>query len=201
MNRIKLKKNRPLSDILKQRTKKLSNELQKNMLNTTNLKSIEKYSKFILIQYYFQKNIKDLYRIENISNLIIDLEERDEYFSISLDLKELNIIPVKKINLPEELSFLEALGWIYVTEDLTVKTKRLCKFSINNSLYDQDHSINLVMNQDNENVVWSKFEKSLDSIEIEFIEKIKVLKGAYDAFQFYDDLIKDILYENLKDKL
>ncbi len=83
-------------------------------------KDVQHYAQFTLAQYYFQKNVENVFDLAEIAALISDLDIRGRSQSALLDLQDLNQQVESLKLMTEGIGFAEALGWIYVSEGSTL---------------------------------------------------------------------------------
>lgn len=153
----------------------------------------KRYAKFTLAQYYFQQNVEYLFRHPKVSALISDLDIRGRSQAALLDLYDLQLQPEVQELLTENVGFLEALGWIYVSEGSTLGAAFLFKQAQQLlGLSAEFGARNLAAYPEGRARVWKHFITELDTAQLSESEQDQVILGAKQAFDYFGSLLKNI---------
>lgn len=157
--------------------------------------SRENYIKFTLSQYYFQKDIEHLYTYPEVSKLIPDLEIRGRSEAALKDLKDLDAIPKGKSDLTsiKSVDYLQALGWIYVSEGSTLGAAFLFKEAQSKlGLSETFGASNLAAYPEGRMRVWKRFKQALDQADFTQDQQNKIVDGALQGFAHFGRALENI---------
>ncbi|ENX41364.1 biliverdin-producing heme oxygenase [Acinetobacter sp. NIPH 2100] len=153
----------------------------------------QRYAKFTLAQYYFQQNVEYLFRHPEVSALISDLDIRGRSQAALLDLYDLQLKPEAQELVTEHVGFLEALGWIYVSEGSTLGAAFLFKQAQQLLGFTAEFGArNLAAYPEGRARVWKHFIAELDTAQLSESEQDQVILGAKQAFDYFGSLLKNI---------
>ena len=148
--------------------------------------SKEQYGKFTLSQYYFQKEIENLFNTQGIAELIPDLGIRGRSDQALKDLTDLEIQPQGQKSQTENIKLPEALGWIYVSEGSTLGAAFLFKEAKEKLGLSETYAArNLAAYPEGRAKVWKRFVESLDESGFDTPLQDRVVQGALDAFEYF----------------
>lgn len=182
---------------LKQESSSEHDRMEILMRKSGTFESKENYAQFTLSQYYFQKDVENLYLDPKVQQLIPDLDVRGRSEAALQDLKDLGIEPQQQIIATETVGFPESLGWIYVSEGSTLGAAFLFKEAQAKFGFNAEFAArNLAAYPEGRAVVWKRFKQTLDEANFTEQEKNDVIKGALSGFRRFGELLED--FKDLK---
>lgn len=156
-------------------------------------KDVQHYAQFTLAQYYFQKNVENVFDLAEVATLISDLDIRGRSQSALLDLQDLNQQVESLKLMTEGIGFAEALGWIYVSEGSTLGAAFLFKQAQQHLGFSAEFGArNLAAYPEGRAKVWKHFIAELDQAELSQQQQDQVIEGARQAFDYFGLLLKNI---------
>lgn len=178
-----------LSSRLKEETH-LEHERMHQLMKQADVFSNEiQYAKFTLAQYYFQAQIEHVYTDQKIQAYIPDLDIRGRAHAAYQDLKDLNHLPTQQAEL-KNLPYLQALGWIYVSEGSTLGAAFLFKQAQKKlNLSAEFGARNLAAYPEGRMVVWRRFQLALNTAEFTEQEQDEIILGALHGFHYFGSLL------------
>lgn len=194
---VNIQNTQSLSYRLKHETASEHERMHQLMAKADVFSSQEQYGKFTLSQYYFQKEIENLFDKEGIAELIPDLGIRGRSDKALQDLSDLNIQPQGQSLQTEHIKLPEALGWIYVSEGSTLGAAFLFKEAQKKLGLSESYAArNLAAYPEGRAKVWKRFVEALDDSGFDQKLQNRVVQGALDAFEYFGQAL--IQLKNLK---
>lgn len=182
---------------LKQETLSEHERMEVLMKQSGAFETKENYAQFTLSQYYFQKDVENLYLDAKVQQLIPDLDVRGRSIAALQDLEDLGIRPQQHAVATEAVAYPESLGWIYVSEGSTLGAAFLFKEAQAKFGFSADFAArNLAAYPEGRAIVWKRFKQSLEEAGFSEQEKNQVIAGALQGFKRFGDLLGDL--KNLK---
>lgn len=182
---------------LKQETLSEHERMEVLMKQSGAFETQENYAQFTLSQYYFQKDVENLYLDAKVQQLIPDLDVRGRSIAALQDLEDLGIQPQQQTIATEAVTYPESLGWIYVSEGSTLGAAFLFKEAQAKFGFSADFAArNLAAYPEGRAIVWKRFKQSLEEAGFNEQEKNQVIAGALQGFKRFGDLLEDL--KNLK---
>lgn len=182
---------------LKQETLSEHDRMEVLMKQSGAFESKENYAQFTLSQYYFQKDVENLYLDEKVQRLIPDLDIRGRSIAAFKDLEDLGVSPQQQSVATQTVAYPESLGWIYVSEGSTLGAAFLFKEAQAKFGFSADFAArNLAAYPEGRAIVWKRFKQTLDEAGFNEEEKNQIIAGALQGFKRFGDLLEDL--KNLK---
>lgn len=152
----------------------------------------EKYTQFTLSQYYFQKEVEQLFLNPRVMDIIPDLDTRGRSDLALLDLKHLGVTPQSSQPL-KQIGYPQALGWIYVSEGSTLGAAFLFKEAQKKLGFNENLGArNLAAYPEGRMKVWKRFTQALNEAHFNTEEQNLVIQGALDGFEYFGALVERI---------
>lgn len=178
-----------LSSRLKEETNAEHERMHQLMKEADVFSNLQQYSKFTHAQYVFQQQIEHLYTDEKVQQHVPDLDIRGRADAAYQDLVDLNATPQQTPPL-KEMSYLQALGWIYVSEGSTLGASFLFKQAQKKlNLSETFGARNLSAYPEGRMVVWRRFQAALNDAQFNQAQQNEVIQGALDGFDYFGDLL------------
>lgn len=186
--------NEPLTfaQYLKENSRGAHDSVDNLVMSVQPFASQENYIKFLQLQAVFHKIVDDVYKNPALNQKINGLAALARYESVLQDLQDLNAQP-KTIStpLPQPVG-VEAIGWLYCAEGSNVGAAFLYKDAEShlglNATYGARH---LAPHADGRGKHWREFVQQINALGIDD-DKEAALRGALNAFAFYQILLREI---------
>ncbi|MBF7686764.1 biliverdin-producing heme oxygenase [Acinetobacter rathckeae] len=178
-----------LSSRLKEETNAEHERMHQLMKEADVFSNLQQYTKFTHAQYVFQQQIEHLYTDEKVQQHVPDLDIRGRADATYQDLVDLNATPQQTLPL-QEMSYLQALGWIYVSEGSTLGAAFLFKQAQKKlNLSETFGARNLAAYPEGRMVVWRRFQAALNDAQFSQVQQNEVIQGALNGFDYFGNLL------------
>jgi heme oxygenase len=181
-----------LSARLKTETAELHNKLDKLVMSSQPFADRDRYGRFVVAQFGFQRDIETLYDDAQLLAMIPDLRSRPRLAAAAADLDFLGVaLPAADggpVAAPEAVP--EALGWLYVSEGSKLGAAFLLKEAGEQlGVTETDGARNLASPEGGRGAAWKRFVQVLDTCGLSGSEQDRVVAGARAAFDRFEQLL------------
>lgn len=176
-----------LSGRLKANTQSTHASLDEHILGLSPFGDLERYGRFVGMQWAFFHDIAALYQDEALNCLLPGLAERSRLGQVEDDLSDLGLAPQKDAIRPyfavgRASDVPTALGWLYVAEGSNLGASLLRKMAMKLGLSDDHGARHLSPGTDGPAAHWRAFTSVFDALEQTSIEEARTVAGAKAAF-------------------
>lgn len=151
----------------------------------------ERFARFALVQYQFQREVDPLYRRASLQALLPNLDARRRLPSLTADLSDLGVLPPNSttVDLADVANDHTALGWLFVSEGSTLGAAVLLKRAQALGLSETFGARYLAAAPEGRGRHWKQFIEVLDTLELTADQDVDVIAGAMAAFRRFAELI------------
>ncbi|POR67762.1 biliverdin-producing heme oxygenase [Pseudomonas syringae] len=188
-----LDQNRPTlrSQCLSQITHALHEQLDKAVKAHAPFDTLASYSRFVVAQYLFQKELQPLYSDPTLQTIISDLPARCRAEQARADLADLNMdLPLPVAGAVQKPSSAEALGWLFVSEGSKLGAAFLIKRAQALNLSDSFGARHLGEPAGGRAAGWKAFVRTLDELPLTAEQEAELDRGAIAAFERFNVLLQ-----------
>lgn len=171
---------------LKALTSTVHEGLDRSIMSAASFASIDRYKRFLAIQYLFHRDVAALYAEPRLQAAFPDLLQRCRLPLVINDMEDLGVAvpdagsPAFVADAPLDLG--TALGWLYVAEGSTMGAALLRKEAQRLGLTDEDGARHLAPAPEGPAPHWRTFTAALDGIALTDDEEKRAKGGALEAF-------------------
>lgn len=153
--------------------------------------SRERYARFALAQYLFQRDVQALFDDERLSDAVPDLNVRGRQEAAVADLADLGVqVPQDEPIASLGVAMPAALGWLYVSEGSTLGAAFLFKEAQDKlDLNESFGARNLAAYPQGRARAWKDFVQALDTSGLSNAEQQLVIDGANQAYDRFGQLL------------
>lgn len=179
-----------LENSLARRLKAVTHEahegVDRSIMSASSFASIDKYRKFLEIQYLFHRDVGALYADARLQALLPDLPGRCRLPLVLADMRDMGVAapegeaPVFAGDLPADMG--TALGWLYVAEGSNMGAALLRKEAQKLGLSDDHGARHLAPAPEGPAPHWRAFVAGLDAAPLSPEEEARAVAGAQAAF-------------------
>lgn len=188
-----LDQNRPTlrSQRLSQITHAPHEQLDKAVKAHAPFDTLASYSRFVVAQYLFQKELQPLYSDPTLQTIISDLPARCRAEQARADLADLNMdLPLPVAGAVQKPSSAEALGWLFVSEGSKLGAAFLIKRAQALNLSDSFGARHLGEPAGGRAAGWKAFVRTLDELPLTAEQEAELDRGAIAAFERFNVLLQ-----------
>ncbi|MCF5388735.1 biliverdin-producing heme oxygenase [Pseudomonas syringae] len=188
-----LDQNRPTlrSQRLSQITHAPHEQLDKAVKAHAPFDTLASYSRFVVAQYLFQKELQPLYSDPTLQTIISDLPARCRAEQARADLADLNMdLPLPVAGAVQKPSSAEALGWLFVSEGSKLGAALLIKRAQALNLSDSFGARHLGEPAGGRAAGWKAFVRTLDELPLTAEQEAELDRGAIAAFERFNVLLQ-----------
>ncbi|PBP40210.1 biliverdin-producing heme oxygenase [Pseudomonas syringae] len=188
-----LDQNRPTlrSQRLSQITHAPHEQLDKAVKAHAPFDTLASYSRFVVAQYLFQKELQPLYSDPALQTIISDLPARCRAEQARADLADLNMdLPLPVAGAVQKPSSAEALGWLFVSEGSKLGAAFLIKRAQALNLSDSFGARHLGEPAGGRAAGWKAFVRTLDELPLTAEQEAELDRGAIAAFERFNVLLQ-----------
>ncbi|MCH5490329.1 biliverdin-producing heme oxygenase [Pseudomonas syringae] len=188
-----LDQNRPTlrSQRLSQITHAPHEQLDKAVKAHAPFDTLASYSRFVVAQYLFQKELQPLYSDPTLLTIISDLPARCRAEQARADLADLNMdLPLPVAGAVQKPSSAEALGWLFVSEGSKLGAAFLIKRAQALNLSDSFGARHLGEPAGGRAAGWKAFVRTLDELPLTAEQEAELDRGAIAAFERFNVLLQ-----------
>ncbi|MCH5556625.1 biliverdin-producing heme oxygenase [Pseudomonas syringae] len=188
-----LDQNRPTlrSQRLSQITHAPHEQLDKAFKAHAPFDTLASYSRFVVAQYLFQKELQPLYSDPALQTIISDLPARCRAEQARADLADLNMdLPLPVAGAVQKPSSAEALGWLFVSEGSKLGAAFLIKRAQALNLSDSFGARHLGEPAGGRAAGWKAFVRTLDELPLTAEQEAELDRGAIAAFERFNVLLQ-----------
>ncbi|WAC58317.1 biliverdin-producing heme oxygenase [Brevundimonas sp. SL130] len=187
---------RSRSKRLKDMTHETHDRLDKAIVAQRPFENLERYARFLAVQYGFHRDIDALYDDPALDALLPDLSGRRRFSQIVQDLKDVGGEAPLIVTSPRfthgEIDLPTAMGWLYVAEGSHLGAAFLLKWSAALGLNETHGARHLAASPEGRARHWREFTAALDSIDLTPVEEARVIEGGKAAFVRVHGLVRDV---------
>ncbi|AKF44689.1 biliverdin-producing heme oxygenase [Pseudomonas fragariae (ex Marin et al. 2024)] len=188
-----LDQNRPTlrSQRLSQITHAPHEQLDKAVKAHAPFDTLASYSRFVVAQYLFQKELQPLYSDPTLQTIISDLPARCRAEQARADLADLNMdLPLPVAGAVQKPSSAEALGWLFVSEGSKLGAAFLIKRAQALNLSDSFGARHLGEPAGGRAAGWKAFVRTFDELPLTAEQEAELDRGAIAAFERFNVLLQ-----------
>ena len=166
--------------------------VDRSIMSAASFADLEKYSRFLGVQYLFHHDVAALYEDARLQALFPDLVQRRRLALVEADLTDLGFeIPeaTDPVFAPGAVDLPTALGWLYVAEGSNMGAALLRKEAAKLGLSDTHGARHLAPAAEGPAPHWRAFTAALDVLELTPEEEVRAGKGALSAFARVQSLV------------
>ncbi|ENO83621.1 biliverdin-producing heme oxygenase [Thauera linaloolentis] len=154
--------------------------------------SRENYVRYVVAQYFFQRDIEHLFANPQVQAAVPDFDVRGRQEASRADLDDLGAtLPQDDFIASAGVTMPEALGWVYVSEGSTLGAAFLLKEAQARLDLSPDFGArNLAAYPEGRAAVWRRFVAALDGEAITPEEHDAVVAGAHAAYNRFGALLQ-----------
>lgn len=169
---------------LKSDTEAVHQKLDERIMQGRPFESVERYGRFLQVQYDFHALVSPYYQSEALAELLPDLKDRDRLVRVGEDLRDLGLQASEQgaSQYLEALDVPTALGWLYVAEGSNLGAAFLLKAAQKIGLSETFGARHLGGAAEGRGLHWKTFTAGLDAIHLSPAEEERVIDGARAAF-------------------
>ncbi len=180
------------SQRLKALTHNSHERLDKRIMAAKPFADLERYGRFLQVQYRFHHGIDPLFLHGEIAVIVPGLRARRRLDLIKQDMRDIGIaLPL----LPPGHDYLvdvpNALGWLYVAEGSNLGAAFLLKEATKLGLSESLGARHLAGAPEGRGLHWRTFTAALDRTHLDDAEEARVAEGAKQAFSRVRSLVED----------
>lgn len=171
---------------LKALTSGVHEGVDRSIMSASSFASIERYKRFLAIQYLFHRDVAALYADARLQAAFPDLMHRCRLPLVIADMQDLGVtapeggLPVFVAGDPLDVG--TALGWLYVAEGSNMGAALLRKEAQKLGLSDDVGARHLAPAPEGPAPHWHAFTAALDTVELSEDEEKRAKEGALEAF-------------------
>ncbi|WP_278391359.1 biliverdin-producing heme oxygenase [Sphingobium yanoikuyae] len=171
---------------LKALTSGVHEGVDRSIMSAASFASIDRYKKFLAIQYLFHRDVEALYADARLQEAFPDLVQRCRLPLVLADMEDLGVeapdggTPVFVAGTPIDVG--SALGWLYVAEGSNMGAALLRKEAQKLGLTDDVGARHLAPAPEGPAPHWRAFVAALDAVALTDDEEKRAKEGALEAF-------------------
>ncbi len=155
--------------------------------------SREHFTRWVLVQHRFQREIEPLYRIAELQDWLPDLANRGRLAATEADLADLGTaVPAQEAPAHDTRDLASALGWLFVSEGSTLGAAVLFKKAQTLGLGESFGARHLAAAPEGRARHWKQFTQALDQLELDETEEVRLREAARAAFRRFDTLLREV---------
>ncbi len=185
----------PLSDALKQYSRKTHDSVDNLVMSMQPFASVENYAKFLQAQHEFHETVRPLYADAELNEKIAGLQDLTRAERVLSDMNDLNVTPANIELARPTPEGLKRIGWLYCVEGSNVGAAILYKEAGKIALTDEHGASHLAPHPDGRMPHWRNFKALLDNLDLTIEQKQQVLLGSDEAFAYFKQLISVMYYD------
>jgi heme oxygenase len=167
--------------------------VDRSIMSAASSANLERYARFLTVQYFFHRDIEALYDIAALQTLLPDLAARQRLPLVLADLADLGL-DVPEADTPPlfagaAVDVPTALGWLYVAEGSNMGAAILRKEAAKIGLSDSHGARHLAPAQEGPAPHWRAFTAALDAVVLDAGEEERAGQGANAAFARVQSLV------------
>lgn len=155
-------------------------------MSASSFASIERYKRFLTIQYLFHRDVEALYADGRLQAAFPDLVQRCRLPLVLAEMADLGVSAPEggdpAFIAGEQLDMGSALGWLYVAEGSNMGAALLRKEAQKLGLNDELGARHLAPAPEGPAPHWRAFVAALDAVELSEDEEMRATEGALEAF-------------------
>lgn len=171
---------------LKAQTNTVHESVDRSIMSASSFASIERYKRFLAIQYLFHRDVAALYADTRLQAAFPDLIQRCRLPLVVADMADLEVSAPKGEDpafvAGEPFDMGTALGWLYVAEGSNMGAAVLRKEAQKLGLTDDLGARHLAPAPEGPAPHWRAFVAALDAVELNEDEEKRAEEGALEAF-------------------
>ncbi|EMC2290392.1 biliverdin-producing heme oxygenase [Salmonella enterica] len=180
------------SQRLKALTHNSHERLDKRLMTGKPFADLERYGRFLQVQYRFHHGIDPLFLHDEIAVSVPDLRARRRLDLIKQDMRDVGIVHPLLPPIDDYLVDVpNALGWIYVAEGSNLGAAFLLKEASKLGLSERHGARHLAGAPEGRGLHWRTFTEALDRAHLDDAEEARVAEGAKQAFNRVRALVED----------
>ncbi|OAH42146.1 heme oxygenase [Sphingobium yanoikuyae] len=171
---------------LKALTNAVHEGVDRSIMSASSFASIERYKRFLAIQYLFHRDVAALYADPRLQAAFPDLVQRCRLPLVIADMADLGVsapegtAPAFVAGEPHDMG--SALGWLYVAEGSNMGAAVLRKEAQKLGLTDDVGARHLAPAPEGPAPHWRAFTAALDAVALSEDEEKRAKEGALEAF-------------------
>jgi len=159
--------------------------------------SRERYTRFLIVQRAFYRDIDALYLTPALAGVLPDLPERSRLGLIEEDLSDVGEAAVSVDHQPvfrhdEPVEIPNALGWLFVAEGSNLGAAALLKKASKLGLGERFGARHLAPRPGGRGRSWGTFAEAFDAVALGSREEKSVVDGATNAFERFETLVEKV---------
>ncbi|SES12000.1 biliverdin-producing heme oxygenase [Sphingobium sp. YR768] len=171
---------------LKALTSTVHEGVDRSIMSASSFASIERYKRFLAIQYLFHRDVAALYADKRLQAAFPDLVQRCRLPLVVADMADLGVSATEGTDPAfidgEPVDMGSALGWLYVAEGSNMGAAVLRKEAQKLGLTDDFGARHLAPAPEGPAPHWRAFTAALDAVELSEDEEKRAKEGALEAF-------------------
>lgn len=152
---------------------------------------LTRYTRFLTVQHRFHGSLLPLYRDPALNHHLPGLHLLSRFDAVQQDLRDLGMT-VPPAPEPVDVTFAQALGWLYCSEGSNLGAAFLFKQTRRLDLDAERGARHLAPHPDGRALHWRDFVARLDAVDLSDTQEAHAIEGAIAAFDQYRRHVREV---------